>query len=265
MSGLAFSGREVNQTGNCFDGTISVVVPVKNEVQNIAPLLAEIHDALTGLREFEVVYIDDGSDDNTAAALATARARYPRLRVIRHQRSCGQSTALRTGIEAARFPWIATLDGDGQNDPRDIPLLLEALILAGEKGRHTLIAGQRQRRHDPWLRRVSSRVANGVRASLLGDCTPDTGCGLKAFSRDLFLSLPFFDHMHRFLPALAMRQGGEIVRVGVRHRPRHAGRSNYGVHNRLWVGLVDLFGVLWLQHRMQHPIIIVEDSSHDHP
>ena len=191
------------------------------------------------------------------------RPKYPRLRVIRHVRSCGQSTAIHTGVEAARFPWIATLDGDGQNDPQDIRVLLEVLSAMGSKGDATLIAGHRAKRHDSWLRKLSSRIANSVRGRLLGDRTPDTGCGLKMFRRDLFLALPFFDHMHRFLPALVIRHGGEIVSVPVSHRPRHAGRSKYGVHNRLWVGIVDLFGVMWLQHRMRHPVIVLESSSHD--
>ena len=249
-------------TISLFDATLSVVVPVKNEAANVAPLIAEIHDALAGLRDFEVIYVDDGSADGTSAALAAARAEYPRLRVIRHARCCGQSTAIHTGVEAARFPWIATLDGDGQNDPQDIRVLLEVLASTGSQG-GTLIAGHRVQRHDSWLRKLSSRIANSVRGRLLGDHTPDTGCGLKMFSRDLFLALPFFDHMHRFLPALAIRHGGEIMSVPVSHRPRHAGRSKYGLHDRLWVGIVDLFGVMWLQHRMRHPVIVQESSAHD--
>jgi dolichol-phosphate mannosyltransferase len=236
---------------------------------------------------FEVVYVDDGSDDGTPAELRAASARYPWLRVLRHARSCGQSSAIHTGVKAARFPWIGTLDGDGQNDPADLPALLDAALLAAREkaaqeqelavsaapaqGRaapagafapNVLIAGHRVDRHDTWLRRVSSRIANGVRGRLLDDRTPDTGCGLKVFGREAFLDLPFFDHMHRFLPALFLRHGGAVTSVPVRHRQRTAGRSKYGVHNRLWVGIVDLFGVMWLQRRMKHPEI-TSGSRHD--
>jgi dolichol-phosphate mannosyltransferase len=239
-----------------FDGRLSVVVPVKDERDNVAPLLAEIHAALAGLSELEVVYVDDGSRDGTAEALAAARQRYPRLRVLRHAGSCGQSAAIHSGVRVARFPWIATLDGDGQNDPRDLPALLAQLSPGQRPPGLELVTGNRVTRRDTWLRRVSSRVANGVRAGLLGDRTPDTGCGLKVFGRDLFLALPFFDHMHRFLPALVLRQGGQVVSVPVGHRPRQAGRSKYGLHNRLWVGIVDLLGVAWLQRRMQRPEVL---------
>lgn len=236
-----------------FDGRLSVVVPVKDERENVARLLAEIHAALAALTEFEVVYVDDGSRDGTAEALAAARQRHPRLRVLRHAESCGQSAAIHTGVRAARFPWVATLDGDGQNDPSDLPALLARVSPVERSPGLEMVTGNRVTRRDTWLRRLSSRVANGVRGALLGDRTPDTGCGLKVFGRDLFLALPFFDHMHRFLPALVLRQGGQVVSVPVGHRAREAGRSKYGLHNRLWVGLVDLFGVAWLQRRMQRP------------
>ncbi len=240
------------QTTPDFDGRLSVVVPVKDEQDNVAPLLAEIHEALAALTEIEVVYVDDGSRDGTAQALAAARERYPRLRVLRHAESRGQSAAIHSGVRAARSPWIATLDGDGQNDPRDLPALL-AQVSSGQRSPGLeLVTGNRVSRRDTWLRRFSSRVANAG-GGLLGDRTPDTGCGLKVFGRDLFLALPFFDHMHRFLPALVLRQGGQVVSVPVGHRPRAAGRSKYGLHNRLWVGIVDLLGVAWLQRRMQRP------------
>jgi dolichol-phosphate mannosyltransferase len=236
-----------------YAGRVSVVVPVKNEADNILPLVEEIHAALDGRADFELIYVDDGSSDPTPQRLAEACARFPRLRVLRHRRSCGQSTALATAVRAARHPWIATLDGDCQNDPADIPALLAVLAPGTRPPGLELVAGWRKRRHDGWLRKLSSRIANGVRAAALGDRTPDTGCGLKVFARDTFLRLPFFDHLHRFLPALFLREGAQVVSVPVNHRHRTKGRSKYGVHNRLWVGIVDLFGVMWLQRRMTHP------------
>lgn len=234
---------------------LSVVVPVRNEEDNVLPLVTEIHQALEGRVDFEVIYVDDGSSDGTAAALGRARARYPRLRTLTHAQSCGQSAALRTGILAARGEWIATLDGDCQNDPADVPKLLAVRDDPGRPAGLQLVAGYRRKRQDSWLKRMSSRIANGVRAGLLGDRTPDTGCGLKLISREAYLELPFFDHMHRFLPALVQRNGGATISVEVNHRPRMRGRSNYGVHNRLWVGLVDLVGVMWLQRRMKRPVV----------
>jgi dolichol-phosphate mannosyltransferase len=236
-----------------FDGRLSVVVPVKNEAENIAPLIEEIVRALDGQAEFEIVYVDDGSDDDTPRVLAGMAEKVPGLRVYRHARSCGQSTAVTTGVLQARFPWIATLDGDGQNDPADIPKLLARLRIATTGEDLHMLAGWRSKRQDTWLRRLSSRVANGVRSRLLRDNTPDTGCGLKVFSRETFLRLPYFNHMHRFLPALVQRHGGRVVSVEVNHRPRERGTSKYGVHNRLWVGIVDLFGVMWLLRRARVP------------
>jgi dolichol-phosphate mannosyltransferase len=232
---------------------LSIVVPVRNEQDNILPLLAEIHAALGERREFEVVYVDDGSTDGTGAALRAAMARYPRLRVIAHGRSCGQSAALFTGVRAAHGAWIATLDGDGQNDPADLPMLLAARDAPGRPPHLQLLTGYRRARRDRWIKRVSSRIANGVRSRLLGDATPDTGCGLKLIQRSTYLELPFFDHMHRFLPALVQRNGGTTISVDVNHRPRARGVSNYGVLDRLWVGIVDLFGVMWLRRRMKRP------------
>ena len=229
---------------------LSIVVPVRNEQDNILPLLEEIHAALEGRADFEVVYVNDGSSDATPQRLAGAQARFARLRVLAHRESCGQSTALLTGVRAARGEWIATLDGDGQNDPADIP----KLMAARDGGAHlSLIAGYRKSRRDTWLKRLSSRVANGVRSRMLGDATPDTGCGLKLFRRATYLDLPYFDHMHRFIPALVQRAGGATISVEVNHRPRTRGVSNYGLFDRLWVGIVDLFGVAWLQRRAKRP------------
>ncbi|CAK0768988.1 Dolichol-phosphate mannosyltransferase [Gammaproteobacteria bacterium] len=230
---------------------ISVVVPVRNEEDNISDLIQEIHSALSGTH-FELIYVDDGSDDQTQARLLENSA--PWLRVLRHQESCGQSTALWTGVKAARSHYIVTLDGDGQNDPADIPVLLSIARLDTSHG-PLLVIGWRKDRHDHWLRRVSSRVANAVRGRMLRDHTPDTGCSLKVFSREAFLALPYFDHMHRFLPALFLRSGGRVQSVPVHHRPRTKGTSKYGVGNRLWVGIVDLLGVRWLLARAKLPII----------
>ena len=236
---------------------LSVIIPVRNEAENILPLLAEIHAALDGRAEFEVVYVDDGSSDATPQRLAEAMARHPRLRVLAHAASCGQSAALLTGFRAGRGEWIATLDGDGQNDPADIPKLLaereRVKSGAGGPANLQLVAGYRKRRQDTWLKRISSRVANGVRSRLLGDATPDTGCGLKLILRSAVLELPVFDHMHRFLPALIQRNGGATLSVEVNHRPRTRGASNYGMFDRLWIGIVDLVGVMWLQRRVRRP------------
>lgn len=233
---------------------LSVVVPVHNEADNLAPLIAEIRQALADRVSYEIVYVDDGSTDASPARLAALRRAVPELVVLRHRRSCGQSTAIHTGVRHARGRWIATLDGDGQNDPADIPRLLEVLCAAPGAERR-LVTGQRTRRNDTAVRRFSSRIANGVRRAMLHDATPDTGCGLKVFPRALFLEFPFFDHMHRFLPALALRHGDEVLSVPVGHRPRTRGRSHYGIGNRLWVGIVDLFGVRWLLRRMKRPEI----------
>ena len=228
---------------------LSIVVPVHNEAGNVRPLIEEIDAALKDAHEFEIVYVDDGSTDDTLAKLTGLRAEFPRLRVLRHKRCCGQSTALRTGILAARGSVIATLDGDGQNNPADILALLAAWRELAADGAGALVAGHRRARKDTGWRRFSSRVANAVRGSLLRDNTPDTGCGLKVFPRQLFLALPYFDHMHRFLPALAQRAGARVVSVPVDHRPRTRGQSKYGTWHRLWVGLWDLLGVMWLQRR----------------
>jgi dolichol-phosphate mannosyltransferase len=230
---------------------LSIVIPARNEAENIAPLVAEIAAALDGKLAYEVIYIDDGSSDGTAAAVRAVAGAHPAVRLLRHDRSYGQSTAVRSGVKAARADWIATLDGDGQNDPADIPRLWEMTRVAGSE--RLLIAGRRTKRRDTWVKRASSRIANAVRAGLLKDATPDTGCGLKLFRRDLFLDLPFFDHMHRYLPALVLREGGKTVSVPVNHRPRSRGVSNYGTLDRLAVAFADLTGVLWLQRRAKNP------------
>ena len=233
---------------------LSVVVPVSDEAENIVPLILEIRRALDHVVDYALSYVDDGSTDATPQRLHEARRTVlPALKVLRQKASCGQSTALRTGIRAATAPWVATLDGDGQNDPADIVTLWSEARASAEPVE--LVMGYRRRRQDTWLRRVSSRIANRVRARILGDSTPDTGCGLKLFQRGVFLELPFFDHMHRFLPALVQRDGGRVVSVPVSHRPRMRGRSHYGGHNRLWDGIVDLLGVLWLQRRMRLAVI----------
>ncbi|MCC7049001.1 MAG: glycosyltransferase [Alphaproteobacteria bacterium] len=237
---------------------ISAVVPVRDEAGNIAPLIAEIARALAPIGAYEIVYVDDGSADGTLDALRRAAAAMPALTVLRHRQSCGQSAALLTGIGAARGEWIVTLDGDGQNDPADIANLVAArdAALRGDPAKAAvMVCGRRAKRRDTALRRVSSRVANGVRAAALGDRTADTGCSLKLFRRADFLAMPWFDHMHRFLPALMLRQGGRVVSVDVNHRPRLSGRSNYGLFDRLWVGIVDLLGVMWLMRRARLPAV----------
>lgn len=234
---------------------LSVVIPVRNEAENIAPLVDEIRAALDRFVEYEILYVDDGSSDATAAEIMRLANDTPRLRLLRHTRSCGQSAAIRTGVRAAEARWVATLDGDGQNDPADIP---ELWRLAGGATASPLlmVAGYRRDRRDRWSKRVASRIANAIRARLLGDDIPDTGCGLKLFPRALFLDLPDFDHMHRFLPALVLRAGGLVRSVPVNHRPRRRGVSKYGVFDRLGVGIVDLLGVLWLQRRASRPQLV---------
>lgn len=226
---------------------LSVVVPVFNEQDNVGPLIDEIVASLRGVVAFEIVYVDDCSRDATAERLRQAIARTPELRVLRHQRQSGQSTAIRNGVKAAHGTWIATLDGDGQNDPADIPKLLAARAAAAADVK--LFAGWRVNRQDSGSKRWASKIANAIRQRLLRDATPDTGCGIKLFEREAFLDLPYFDHMHRFLPALMQRAGWKTVSVPVNHRSRGSGVSKYNNLGRALVGISDLRGVAWLIRR----------------
>jgi dolichol-phosphate mannosyltransferase len=236
----------------------SVVVPVCNEAENVEPLAREIDAALAG-RPYEMIFVDDGSTDDTAAILKKLKLSLPALRVLRHSFRSGQSAAVATGVRAARGSWIATLDGDGQNDPADIPKLIAARDAAANRGVQLFMGNRKASRKDTAFRKLQSSVANGVRSSLLGDGTPDTGCGIKLFSRELFLELPRFDHMHRFLPALFQRHGALVISVPVSHRPRLRGTSKYGMLNRLWVGIVDIAGVMWLRRRYKSGLLVRED------
>lgn len=239
---------------------LSIVIPVRDELDNIAPLLEELRVAMRGVSGWEVLVVDDGSSDGTAArAAAVAASGYPQLRVMRHAWSCGQSAALRTGALGARGEWLGTLDGDGQNDPADLARMWAEL--RASRAPAALWVGHRTERHDNGIRRLSSRIANGVRRRLLHDDAPDTGCGVKLIRREVFLALPYFDHIHRFLPALVRRERLAVRNVPVAHRPRLSGRSKYGVNNRLWIGLVDLLGVLWLLRRRRLPVVTPENTS----
>lgn len=234
------------------DGPLSIVIPIYNEQGSINVLVEEIIACLDQKLEYEILIVDDGSsDDSVARVLALRQANAVPLRLVRHRSNLGQSTALYSGINMAQSEWVATLDGDGQNDPADILRMLEQL--GNGPDNLELICGYRRQRMDAWIRRVCGRVANAVRSRLLCDDTPDTGCGIKLIKRSAFLALPFFDHMHRFLPALIKRQGGAVISLEVHHRARRHGYSKYGLHDRLWVGIVDLFGVYWLQRRGRIP------------
>ena len=232
---------------------LSIVIPVFNEVESIAPLLDEISTHFDTETAYEIIVVDDGSIDGTPAVLQAARQSHPQLRTLRHRECYGQSAAIASGVQAARKSWIATLDGDGQNDPADILKLFR--IMDETPDDVHLVTGHRKQRRDGWVKRVTSRIANSVRTTLLHDDAPDSACGLRIFARAMFLGLPQFDHMHRFLPALVQRQGGKVLSVEVNHRARLRGHSKYGIHNRLWVGIIDMLGVLWLQRRSKHPIV----------
>lgn len=223
---------------------LSVVIPVFNERDNIAPLVDETVAALRGPVAFEILCVDDHSRDDSLAVLEALKARVPELRVLHHASQSGQSTAVRNGVKAARGAWVATLDGDGQNDPADIPRLLAARDAAAPEVK--LFAGWRVNRRDSGSKRWASRWANGIRTRMLRDDTPDTGCGIKLFERAVFLELPYFDHMHRYLPALVQRAGWKTASVPVNHRPRTAGVSKYTNLGRALVGVRDLLGVAWL-------------------
>ena len=228
---------------------LSVVVPVKDEAENVAPLAREIATATASLGEHEIIFVDDGSRDDTAAVLMALKSEIPGLRVIRHAANRGQSRAIRTGVRAARGEIIATLDGDGQNDPADIP----RLIAPFDRGDASLglVGGVRAKRQDTWSRRIASRLANRIRQTLLSDGAADSGCGLKAFRREAFLALPYFDHIHRFTITMMIREGYTVEYVTVNHRPRLHGQSKYTNFHRMLVGIDDLFGVRWLQRRMK--------------
>lgn len=245
---------------------LSLVIPARNEGANVTRLIEEIAAALSPKFTYEVIVVDDGSTDDTAARVAAAPSSdRAAVRLIRHARSYGQSAALRSGILAARAPRIATMDGDGQNDPADIPLLCREADALERTTTRWLINGHRHKRQDSASKRWASRIANRVRARLLKDDTPDSGCGLKVFPRALYLALPYFDHMHRFMPALAQREGAVVRSVPVNHRYRWAGESNYTNWHRLWVGVVDLFGVLWLIRRARLPIETVQPERPPSP
>jgi dolichol-phosphate mannosyltransferase len=242
---------------------VSVVIPVHNEADNIERLLLEVESALTPDGEFEIVVVDDGSSDNTASILNGLKQSISTLRVVRHKSCCGQSTALMTGIRASVSPLIATLDGDGQNDPSDLPRMIEQIHSSPADSPLQMVAGFRNKRRDSVWRLFCSRVANGVRSRILQDETPDTGCGIKVFVRDTFLRIPHFNHMHRFLPSLIIRSGGKVVSVPVNHRPRVHGSSHYGTVKRLLHGIIDLAGVAWLIQRNRLPVIDQLDAAHD--
>lgn len=235
---------------------VSVVVPVKDEAGNVVPLAREIAAALAGER-YEAIFIDDGSSDTTKAELAALRGEMP-LRILAHGRNLGQSRAVRSGVRAAKGDIVVTLDGDGQNDPADIPKLLAAFRAAATNPNFGMLAGERQKREDNWKKRMASRYGNRIRRWMLSDNAKDTGCGLKIFRRDAFLALPYFDHMHRYLITLMLREGYEVRFLPVGHRQRVAGRSKYGVWDRAWVGLSDLIGVMWLKRRSRGPDNVVE-------
>ena len=235
---------------------VSIVVPVRNEQDNVAPLIAEITAALDGRWPYEIIYVNDGSTDATPARLAELMQTRANLRRIDHAASSGQSAAVRTGVRNARGAIVATLDGDGQNNPAFLPKLISAIQDGG--GRVGLAAGQRVGRKDTCFKKAQSKIANAVRNAILKDGTRDTGCGLKAFRRDVFLSMPYFDGLHRFLPALVRREGFDIAYVDVTDRPRHSGVSNYGFFDRLWIGIMDLAGVWWLIRRKRTTPVATE-------
>jgi dolichol-phosphate mannosyltransferase len=238
---------------------VSIVVPVRNEAENVAPLIEEIDAALDVRFAYEIIYVNDGSTDATAQRLAAIMRQRKNLRRIDHATSSGQSAAVRSGVRAARGAIVATLDGDGQNDPAFLPDLIAAIQNGGE--RVGLAAGQRVGRRDTGFKKLQSRIANGVRNAILRDGTRDTGCGLKAFRRDVFLMMPYFDGLHRFLPALVRREGFAIAYVDVIDRPRHSGVSNYGFFDRLWIGIMDLAGVWWLIRRKKPTPVATEVTS----
>lgn len=233
---------------------VSIVIPVYNEVDNIAPLCDEIDAALN--IEHEIIFVNDGSDDGTREQLLKLVQQFQQVRALNHRRNFGQSASILTGVRAAQYQWVITIDGDRQNDPADIPLLVAQL----NQQQHTaIVVGNRVKRLDSWLKRISSTIANKVRGALLRDNCPDTSCSLKLFPRDEFLKLPHFNHLHRFLPALFKRAGFTVINIPVNHRPRTQGKSKYGINNRLWAGIHDVLGVIWLLKRPCQP-----ELDHEH-
>jgi glycosyltransferase involved in cell wall biosynthesis len=230
----------------------SVVVPVMNEAGNAADLAREIAAALDG-RSYEMIFVDDASRDDTRAELAALKAELPTLRLIGHRKNSGQSRAVQTGVLAARAPIVGTLDGDGQNDPADLPRLLSRLVRADAPANLGMVAGVRGKGQDMLSRRFASRLANSVRRAALKDNATDSGSGSKVFKRDAFLRLPYFDHMHRFMPALMLREGYAVEFLEVNHRHRGAGRSKYTNLGRLAANMSDLWGVMWLRSRARLP------------
>ncbi len=237
---------------------LSVVVPMYNESENAPELVAEIAAALRGKMPFEIVAVNDCSSDNTADVLVALKVEFPELRVISHVSNAGQSRGVRTGVTAANAPIISTLDGDGQNNPADIPALFQQLTRDDAPELLMMVAGERQKRQDTAAKKLASRAANGIRKSLLGDDANDTGCGLKVFYRDAFMRLPYFDHIHRYLPALIKREGMEVEFAPVSARARLHGVSKYTNFQRAAVAVRDLMGVIWLRNRFKNPVSIDE-------
>lgn len=236
--------------GNEHDGpSLSVVIPIHNEERNIGPLAKEIAEVLSHIIPYEIICVDDASTDNTQQVLKDLSDTMKCLKIVQHSSRKGQSTAIYTGVMFAKASLVLTIDGDGQNDPVDIPKLIENYNSHSGEDQHLMVTGWRKGRKDSWTKRMSSRVANSVRSLLLSDSTPDTGCGLKIFRRADFMRFPAFDHMHRFLPALMIRSGGRIISTEVSHRPRQHGVSHYGILDRLFTGIMDLIGVSWLNRR----------------
>lgn len=242
---------------------LSVVIPAHNEAENLPRLLEEIRISLAKMESYEVVVVDDGSSDRTPAALDEIQSDFRQLRIVRHAASCGQSTALMTGVDAATGDIIATLDGDGQNDPADIPGMVDLLLQSRQTDDVRMIAGMRAKRLDSRWRIMSSRIANGVRSRILQDGTPDSGCGIKVFVKQAFSIMPRFNHMHRFMPALIVRGGGKVISYSVNHRVRTHGKSHYDTLRRLMVGIVDLIGVAWLLRRNKLAVVERMDAIHD--
>jgi len=239
--------EEYTNNEECPD--LTVVIPVFNEIGNIENLTSEIEKTLLGSLNFEIVFVNDSSDDGTLEMLKVLKSQKPYLRVFSHKKRFGQSAAIVTGVRAAKGSLVATLDGDGQNNPEDLINLYNLYVKSSGNENKIMICGYRLKRQDNFIKVLSSKVANSIRSKLLGDNTIDTGCGIKLFKAQDFLDLPIFDHMHRFLPALLLRDGGRIISTEVVHRSRGHGNSKYGLFDRLWVGIIDIFGVMWLKHR----------------